>query len=211
MMKLALAAFLAATTISSTVIAGNFETPATPTAPLTVDALTNPNWGGFYLGGLYAFESGDWDIYKEGELDTTWATEGDKYGAFAGYNIQRDALVFGGELAYSSGETLATYNVLTQDLAETIIDAKARVGYALGDILLYGVAGGTWATIENSGTSVDLNGLNYGAGAQMKFGNGMFIGAEYLIRDLSGVSSDHEGVTYEYTIQSVALRAGWQF
>lgn len=210
-MKLALTTLLAATAISGNAIAGSFETPTTPTAPLAIAEPANSDWGGFYLGGLYAFETGDWDVYDEGEIDSSWATEGDNYGAFAGYNIHRDALVFGGELAYSSGDSLATYNGFTEDLVETFIDAKARVGYALGDILLYGVAGGTWATITNGSISIDLDGLNYGAGAQMKFDNGMFIGAEYLIRDLAGDNPDDPDYTYEYVNNTVSLRAGWQF
>ena len=194
--------------LATSALAGEIDSPAIPTAPV-IPAATD--WSGFYLGASASFNSGSFEYYVNDVFDAAFDMSGDMYGGFAGYNIQRDALVFGAEVAYSSGETVATYDVLSQDLAETTIDAKARVGYAFGDILLYGVAGGTLATVENSRTSVELNGMNYGAGVQMKFGNGMFVGAEYLIRDLSGVNPDREGVTYEYNIQSVALRAGWQF
>jgi len=213
-MKLIVTTLLATAAFSGGAIAGSFEAPVAAVAPLTVIEPAGTDWGGLYVGGMYTFETGNWEGFDENSSFGNWEAEGEKYGAFAGYNIQRGALVYGGELAYSVGDTTFTALQPGSDgnTSDTFLDAKARLGYVLNDILIYGVAGGSWATSETSGNPpIELDGFNYGAGAQMKFGNGMFAGVEYLIRDLAGDNPINPDISYEYVNQSLELRAGWQF
>ncbi len=123
-------------------------------------------------------------------------------------------MVFGGEWAYSAGDT--NYTPLQFGSAEinsdTFLDVKARLGYVFNDVLIYGVAGGTSATTDpESFPVVNLSGFNYGAGVQMNFGDNMLVGIEYLIRDLTGDSPLDPTVSYEYVNETIALRAGWHF
>lgn len=114
-------------------------------------------------------------------------------------------MVYGGEIAYSTGDL----NPIQQ--TENFLDAKARIGYAFKNVLVYGVAGGTWGEFYDNLGRAELSGFNYGAGAQMQFRNGMFVGLEYLIRDVSGTQVGVPNNTFDMINRSVAIRAGYKF
>lgn len=208
-MKRLFAAFLVTAASVGAATAGNNDALVIP--PQAVETPAAQDWGGFYLGGMYGFEAGIWNHFINDVSVGEWDTEGSEYGAFVGYNIQRNNLVFGGELAYAleevtlTGQSIEVWN-------DTTIDVKARLGYALDNLLVYGVAG--WSLVDHSNNpsfSIDMSGLNYGAGVQTQFGNGMFIGAEYLVRDLAGDHPTDPTRRFEWTKNTIALRAGVQF
>ena len=84
-------------------LAGNSD----PIEPAVVDvvpvAAAGTDWGGFYLGATYGIGLGGDMVYDtNGSLIEYDDLEpGGSYGAFAGYNVQNNNLVFGGEIAYS--------------------------------------------------------------------------------------------------------------
>ncbi|WP_457647833.1 outer membrane protein [Profundibacter sp.] len=180
---------LLSTISASALYAGSATSPVAPEATATAPAATD--WSGFYVGGMLAFETGDMtqQIIPFG-VPQKYTLDSDKYGGFAGYNFQRGAMVYGGEIAYSTGDLNLTplVGIVPFQQTENFLDAKARIGYAFKNVLVYGVAGGTWGEFYDNSGRAELSGFNYGAGAQMQFRNGMFVGLEYLIRDVSGTS-----------------------
>lgn len=212
-MKSLLSAVFVIAATTSQGIAGSLAAPIIPPQIIAAPAAQT-DWSGFYAGGMFGFENGEWELINS--LNTippsdVWDTEGSSYGIFAGYNLQFNNLVLGGELAYSMGES----TVANGDYDDSIFDVKARAGYAYDDFLIYGVAG--WSTVDHDYSgginvpTIPLEGLNYGAGAQYRFDNGLFVGVEYLARDLTGGHPTIQNITYEYRKPTVSLRVGKQF
>ncbi len=179
------------------------------TAGTTAAAQGVQDWSGAYAGGSYASMTGKLDKFLSGVLQGSYASSGTAAGAFAGYNIQNNALVYGGELAFSQGNT--AYTGVAVPLTETAMDAKARVGFAMNNVLVYAVGGGSSYTLDDGGTPSITYGYNYGAGAAVKFDSGMFIGAEYLVRTVQGGNPFNPNDTFTVNNQSVIARIGWQF
>ncbi|NOR61041.1 MAG: outer membrane beta-barrel protein [Rhodobacteraceae bacterium] len=120
-----------ALTVSAT--AGSIDAPA-PDALITMPAPTGADWSGFYGGANVGFASGNLaNFHANSDVSNNTL-----FGVFAGYNMQRGNIVFGGELDYTI-TPIEPISVSTP-LNDTI-DAKARVGYALGNALVYGVVG----------------------------------------------------------------------
>ena len=195
---------------AGTAIAGNPATlsPVTPVVVPPADAGTN--WGGFYLGATYGLGVGGDMAYSSGP---TYASlePGESYGAFAGYNVQRNNLVFGGELGYSAVNTPGFGPIgYPAETFDYFIDGKARIGYAMNKVLVYGFAGYSGSNFTFvSGANHAVSGLNYGAGVDVMLGSRLFLGAEYIARNLEGVTTS--GNTQTTNIQAVQLRVGMKF
>lgn len=193
--------------------AGGTDAPVLPVTQIA-PAATN-DWSGFYAGGLVSLDSSD-DI----EITTNAAITGVRptdsntsYGGFAGYNFQYGAIVYGGELAVSTG---GIHSITEPNIHyETVYDLKARAGYNFGNVLVYGVVGNSFSNLDWSVIlQAPSSGLSYGAGIDYRIGEHMFVGFEYLTRDLSGdttLSTADLTQTATITIQSAQLRVGWQF
>ncbi len=206
-MKNFIGALVLATLSASASIAGSYTPPAgdmeiTP-PPATGD------WSGYYLGGMYGLHSAT--IVNSGMINNAWNGNGNMYGAFAGYTMQKNALVYGGELAYSTGQIAVTGGIHTSLETDSMIDAKARLGYAMDDTLVYAVLGGTFATFNTGSTTANLNMFNYGVGAEMKFDNGLFFGAEYLMRSFGGDNPGIPATTLDMTTRTIQIRVGKRF
>ncbi len=132
---------------------------------------------------------------------------GTLYGAFAGFNVQRGNIVFGGEIAYSPGEiNFAGFPTVVNNF----LDLKGRIGYAAGSALIYATAGCSSALI-NGTSQYDMTGINYGFGVDFKVTDSFFVGAEYLIRKTEGTLVPTFPCTFTSEIQSIGLRAGISF
>lgn len=132
--------------------------------------------------------------------------EGLVWGAFAGYNFQNGSLVYGGELRYLSldiEDPLALYTI------DSVVEARARVGFAASDaILLYGAIGYSSASAEIGATSFNMTGLNYGVGAEYNINEQFFVGADYTARMLEGSNGIFD---YEADVNTATLRVGFRF
>lgn len=188
------------------------------------------DWSGFYTGGMYNFENGKqlpfsiWQII-DGEKQELFAgnitlKNKNTYGAFAGYNFQSGSFVYGAELAYTLGGAELEFG--EENKFNYTADLKARVGYNFGSFLVYGVVGGSMSEMQISDVfmekdKVQYTGFNYGAGLEYLFSKNAFIGAEYLVRDMSGTYDLNEiflepvGYDFNYINQSVQIRVGWKF
>lgn len=193
---------------ASVAIAGS-PGPIAAVAPVSVAAPNvGANWSGLYAGGLVSFDSGTVSGFTNNILGISRTLEPTTaFGGFVGYNRQVNNLVFGGELAYTTGDIPITG--LPNSFITDRVDAKGRLGYSFGSALVYGVVGYSWATTSDTGTLYPASGLNYGVGIDYMFNDHIFVGAEYLMRNLTG--SDVGINRIDATINSATIRAGYKF
>ena len=182
------------------------EAPVSAAAPVAPAASVD--WSGFYAGGLVSFVGGDVSGFINNiqvsnfSLDATTA-----FGGFAGYNKQINSMVLGAELAYTMGDIPIT--TLLGSYVTDNVDAKGRLGYSFGSALVYGVVGYSWATTSDAGTLYPASGLNYGVGLDYMVNDHIFVGAEYLMRNLTGFDIGVNRI--DATINSATIRAGYKF
>ena len=202
-MKIALTATLISALAATTAISGNIESPSiVDVAPV---AATN-DWGGLYVGALLSLGTAEY-AYDSGNSSYGYDLEGQSFGGFAGYNIQNGAFVFGGEVAYSIGSVYNPNNDAYN--FDNFIDLKARAGYSLGSALVYGFAGYSSATWQNFNTDSTASGMNYGAGVDLMVSDKMFVGVEYMLRDLAGGFENGNGISGD--ISTFSIRTGVNF
>ncbi len=103
------------------------------------------DWTGGYAGlsvGTAITSELSADI--EGESESIELDGGAVLGAFAGYQVQSGALAYGGELAFTNGTDFeGEFDGNAASFDFHTIDLKGRAGYAIDDLLLYGVLGVT--------------------------------------------------------------------
>lgn len=189
------------TTLLAAVIAGLAGSAAIAGSPDTyieydyVDPpVLDATWAGFYGGIIGGIQSGEVSPIAL-TFDAT------NYGVFGGYNVQKDKLVFGIEVAGQVG-TLKVPAPLDIDM---LIDAKARVGYSFGDALVF--ASGGYTTFGSTALGIGAKGWNAGAGVDYAVTDRFFLGGEYVYRDLGTSVPAGFGVTSH----GGQLRAGFRF
>ncbi len=185
------------------------EAPVSAAAPVAPAASVD--WSGFYAGGLVSFDSGTSESYLNNVLVNSPNLEAvTAFGAFVGYNKQVNALVFGGEIAYTTGD-IAIVGFSGNDYTDRI-DLKARAGYSMGRAMVYGVVGYSFADfVATSGDIHPSTGLNYGAGVDFMVTDRIFVGAEYLMRNLSGTGTLNPQNRIDANLSSVSIRVGMNF
>ncbi len=205
--------------LASSALAGRF---GPLTEPLTQNISAPPaavsGWDGFYLGGLASFDNGDARATLNNQRAADRAviafllnsafTPSSAYGGFVGFNRQINTAVVGLEAAYTTGDVF-TVNPTTSFFGDRF-DMKARLGFSLGSALVYGVAGYSFADFTDAGTVFSSSGMNYGVGVDIKIGERMFVGAEYLMRDMTG-TSPLSRFTITSNLDSAAIRIGMEF
>ncbi len=203
---------ISASLLAGTALAGSPETLVYQAPPQVVATAAATNWSGFYAGGMVSFDTGsDVILYDFGSpLGADPLSSIIALGGFVGYNFQRGSMVFGGEFAASSGgiriegDTTSGY--------DAIFDLKVRLGFSIGKALPYLVMGHSFSNFDRYGAdNFPGSGLSYGAGMDFALNEHLFVGAEYLVRDLSGAWSTDPNWTNSATIQSAQLRVGWKF
>lgn len=219
MMKSVLLATALTTCIAGTAFAGALE--FVPEVEPELVAPTVTDWSGPYAGVLFATGSATQDFVYDGDGTQSWSRpdlEGTMYGAFAGYNVQRDSYFFGVEGAYSTGSFVEPSEIFTTQVRSlpeltNIIDLKARAGIVAGDALIYGFAGWSMGDYRMydmySDNTYAVDGMNYGVGADFLITDRIFIGADYIVRDLSGATLPNE--TVNLGVQAFELRVGMNF
>lgn len=203
--------------LAGPVLAGSTDTPVFPMTlvapPVSqVAPAATDDWSGFYVGGAVSFDSaGNLQLISSDVAGSVPMADITSFGGFAGYNFQSDAFVYGGEFAVSSGGLTSAVPSVTH--YEMVFDLKARAGYSFGNILTYGVVGGSYSNLHwnNVGAAFPSYGLAYGAGVEYLLGDHMIVGGEYLVRNLSGERNNGTGDEARITTQSAQLRVGWKF
>lgn len=175
------------------------------------------DWSGFYGGLSFSSNNTAYSDAIGGVPATSYDLEGNQFGGFLGYNLQRGALVYGGELAYSKGDIEAEA-AFPGNQFEKFLDLKARVGYAAGQALFYGTLGWSAGDYRYAGpvtnNPVRADGWALGAGVDFMVSDRIFVGAEYLHRK---TEIDEGGIggfpTYsaEMKTDTLSLRMGMKF
>jgi outer membrane immunogenic protein len=163
-------------------------------------------WSGFYIGVHAGSASAlvDWNnVSLTGERVNDNST-GLMGGAQIGYNWQFHQIVVGVESTLSATDLGNGYtSVLNPALTfhtdmPVIVTGTGRLGYAHGQLLLYGKGGWAAAREDVSGHSPanvaafsfgnTRNGLTVGAGFEYMFSNGMSLGVDYSYVDFGSES-----------------------
>jgi len=180
-------------------------------APATAQD-TRHDWGGIYAGlslehrGGSLFNQapplnfGHHDLARDGSI-----------GIFAGYNWQNGPLVLGTELSHSpqGQEILDTMPVAAITSTTSL---KARIGYATGQWLFYGSAGGTWSDFDHPIAHVVTGhrGTTVGLGVDYAIRDNFIVGAAYERHNTESENS------FAFPAQDIErdifqLRLGYQF
>lgn len=162
-------------------------------------------WDGPYAGLTYSSGTG----FQDYGGSPTYDLEGDGFGLIAGYNYATGPWVIGGELAFSRTD-IAELPSGEDYKFTSLLDLKARAGYATGSLLVYGTIGGSFTNWQE-GTGFggyDGNGFLYGVGMDYLVSPQFFVGADYIVRD---VSSDWPGGTFDADVDTFSVRAGMNF
>lgn len=212
-----------------------------PEIVVVPEPVAAPSFAGLYAGAEGGLASGtlggdisdyienDEDFADvEGDFEDFGDIDGSAYGAFLGYNFQSGNLVYGAEarmMHFGGADTTASYDGyyysgdVTFEL-ENVVDLRVRAGYVVGEAMLYGAAGVSYASGqitddyvgEESGvdtSSVSANGFNLGVGAEMNLGSNVFVGVDYTIRGMSG---DWDGSPdFDLHANTLTARIGWRF
>lgn len=169
------------------------------------------DWSGAYAGVTASAVTGGIVTYIYDGISADFHDmTGSAYGVFGGYNFQRGNFVYGGEVAAQFGE-IGTISGPEPHFTN-LFDAKARAGYVVGPALVYGFVGasiGGWDNINSAGVG-NPAGLNYGAGVDLKLNERLFLGVEYIARNMKGTLTDAT-VGVEPISNAVQIRAGINF
>ncbi|EBA11094.1 outer membrane protein [Roseobacter sp. CCS2] len=139
---------------------------------------------------------------------------------FAGYQLQQGDFVIGGELSLGQANGVRFEDVDGLDTDVRLVDVKARVGYDLGDALVYGVAGFSQSRLldidEDDLEGLDLEtstGVNYGFGVDYRVTEQFTVGAEYLIRELTAEDDVNEffNARVDTQFETFGVRAAFNF
>lgn len=196
----------------------------------------NVSWGGAYIG---AHLGGGWGALDDGS--STIKTNGFIGGVHAGYNLQNGNIVYGieGDFAWANGEGSQSSSgggcVIVQRVCRpfaTTTDVRAqldwlasirgRLGFAIGNALIYGTGGIAWAHSElkvvatgvgagswsDSGTHT---GWVAGGGAEFKLTPNLSVRLEALHYRLGDVDFYVAGSGIPLDLDVTAVRAGLTF
>jgi outer membrane immunogenic protein len=160
------------------------------------------NWGGFYAGVNLGYE---WGKITSSNLEPSGIAGGAQFG----YNWQSGQFVFGGETdiqASGADDTFAPYK-FSNPWFGTL---RARAGYAVNNILVYGTAGLAYGGVKGEFFGLDeektLVGWTAGVGMEVGLAPNWSAKVEYLYMDLGSRSYSITGA--DNGLQSSLLRFG---
>lgn len=202
-------AFLAASTatlaFATSALAGPIDVPPPP-PPVVIPVMDEP-FEGPYVGLEFGTVRPDISAIESGDPDEPLLfDDGRALGVFGGYNIQNGNLVYGGELRYLAFDGVES-EIDDFELTRTV-DLRGRVGLAAGNALFYGALGYSWVQMDDAGTDISLDGMNYGLGAEYNVTESLFLGVDLTRRDVSGSEG---GISYEGDVDTATLRVGFRF
>jgi outer membrane immunogenic protein len=188
-------------------IIGTDPVPAATPAP-----ASGVDWSGPYAGLSYGRATSTLDLPAFGEFDFD---DGRVTGAFLGYNLQRGKLVYGGELSYGSvaGMVLNDPDLGGDDTIDSLMGLRGRVGYTLGNALIYGAVGLSKGSMTFNGIDKPtVSGTSFALGMDYQFTDQIFVGLDYSRLKLDG-TNDNPSNAFEIIapVSVVSLRVGLSF
>ncbi len=132
----------------------------------------------------------------------------------AGYNVQFDSIVLGVEADLSAAGIIEgndTDHWDENDGINGLATLRGRLGFAVGDLLLYGTAGLAAANLDVDNESQTLTGWVAGVGAEYMVTDTVSLKAEYLYTNFGTVEVDGYNNGDEFDIDGSAVRVGVNF
>lgn len=74
--------------------------------------------------------------------------------------------------------------------------------------MVYAAGGVSTGQITRGGVSADASGFNVGAGLELNLSENVFVGGEYVYRNLSGTSA---GTPFDLNAHAIQVRVGFRF
>jgi outer membrane immunogenic protein len=181
-----------------------------PEPPVSQEPLVqyapSANWSGVYVGAFGGYEWGTFNS-TAGDVDA----DGWMGGAFVGYNLQNGAIVYGaeGDLGFSGANGTVGAVEVDQGVFGSL---RARLGYQLDPVLLYGTAGlaATRAEITDaSGSDANTHlGWTVGAGADALLTDNVFGRLEYRYSDYESKAFSTPATAVSSGFSDHSVRAG---
>lgn len=202
------AAAIAASLLTVTSVHAGGTTQPVPTGQTVVPVTLD--WSGAYAG--LSFAAVDPRATSTiGAANNDPLDEDTAFGVFGGYLFQSGALVYGAEIGYTSyGGQFVNFPAFT---IEDILEVRGRVGYATGRLLLSASIG--YARQEYvdpfTPTSIDMDGITYGLGLDYAVTDRVFVGLEYVVRDIEGAVTQPFPTQMGVEDESLRLRVGLRF
>ncbi|WP_444455160.1 outer membrane protein [Rhodobacter capsulatus] len=211
-MKKLSVAIAAMASLAAPAFAGGLTPPVVESEPVAAVPAPAPvqSWEGFYAGVTGGSATSGGATYKTpGSADTGFDMGRGSYGVFGGYNLQRGALVYGGEIAAQATD----FNLDgAPGKFDNMIDLKARAGMAYGKALPYAFVGysrGDWKNGDGQSNGA-ADGVNYGLGVDYAVNDKWTVGAELMRRELSTDFDGSDG-SVDTNFNTVQVRAGFRF
>lgn len=168
------------------------------------------DWSGLYAGvhaGVDASGRAPMPFSKETALEG---------GAHVGSNIQMGPIVVGAELEANYARDLQTDlgagASLTQNWSAA---AKARAGFALDNVMVFGTVGYGFARLDPGGTVTSgaqtVGGVNFGGGAEVGLNESLSLRLDYQQSRFDNVSYTAGGTTQSVDLVNHAVRGGLSF
>lgn len=173
---------------------------------LGASAVAAQDWTGAYFGISAGKGSGEVGVPASSGTDTLDSDA--VYSLFAGYNLQRNSMVYGAELAFHSGE-IHSAGFPSQGI-EPLMDLKGRLGYAAGPGLVYGVLGYSTNRAFVTGATSDGSGFSFGVGYDYQINDAFTVGGEFLSRKMQN-DATASILEVEPDISTFSLRAAMKF
>jgi outer membrane immunogenic protein len=171
-----------------------------------------PNWAGIYVGGSAGFGTGDTsdkiDItdlkdhpklegFLERLLQSKYDVNGAIYGLHAGYNVQRDNLVFGVEAGFNGTNLDGASPCVVIGFCQRELNwygtGVARLGYAAGNNLFYGFGGVAWGDVKTK-VGIASPGFTVINGDESHLGWTAGLGLEHAFNDRFSVRIEYSHV-----------------
>ncbi|QFU09203.1 hypothetical protein PARPLA_02393 [Rhodobacteraceae bacterium THAF1] len=203
-MKIVTMTAAAALLTAGTAFAGGVNpAPSEPMvmAPAAPMVMPSQDWTGGYAGLSLGYGDGSSETSGGGDFDA----DGYGVGAFAGYNYDFGTLVMGGEVEIGTGNVNDDNGNLDVDSG---VRLKLKAGADLGQTMVYGLAGGTYASAEVNNNDVDAAGYLVGAGVEYRITPNVGLGAEVIYEDFGDIDG---GTGTEADVTSLNLRALYAF
>jgi len=196
-MRLQIASGLVAVMASTTFgFAGAVDEPVVETAVVTPPPPVAVDWGGFFVGGFAGASQGTYMLSSASGDGPDVDVDGVIYGLQAGYNFQRNNLVYGIVADISNGPEGITpqfspagpfWFCNTGDCnadIETLATLRGRVGVVSGNALFYATAGVAHAQVSGG----IFNSAQQGSGSAT--GWAASIGAEFAVSPRGSINAE---------------------
>jgi outer membrane immunogenic protein len=147
------------------------------------------NWSGLYVG-----VNGGYGANAASVTATFPDPDGGFGGGQIGYNVQRGNIVFGLEADIQGADITATDAFGYTSKLDWFGTVRGRVGYTVGQALIYGTGGFAYGNVNNTGWGSETQtGWVAGGGVEYKFNPSWSAKAEYQYLDLDATDAAGAG------------------